>query len=352
MSEFNHYSKKEIIDLYQNPKIGLIGKTEFAKKINADPDIVEDALHELDSYTVNAKNVHRFPTMKTLSIGLDYQWQADLVDLQLYANDNDGFKYLFTAIDVASRFAFARAIKDKTAETVKNAFQSILTTSKRKPEYLQTDIGSEFTNQIFQRFLKNNNIIHFIPPTNSNAAIVERFHLTLKLRMTKLFTLRGNYKYIDHLQDIVYNYNNTFHSVIKMKPLNVNSDNVLTAVSNSNSNKRNLKHLPTIPKFHVDDYVRITRNRHTFARSVDDKYTFEIFKIHKVFLTEPFTYSLIDLNNNIINGRFYEPELIKVSGDVDNREWKIHDIIDKRGNKVLVQWLGFGDDFNGPFCFI
>jgi len=347
--EYKDYTKDEIVNKYQDPKFGLMGKTEFAKKLNADPDVVNDVVHELDSYTLNAKSHKTFPTLKIISIGFDYQWQADLVDMQQHSKVNDDYKYLLTVIDIASRYAWVRPIKDKTAITVKNAFQSIIDEG-RKPKLLQTDSGSEFISAVFQKYLKDNDIRFFVAPTNSNAAIVERFHYTLKLRMTKLWTIIGSYRYIDHLQELVYNYNHTYHSVIKMKPANVNKNNVNTAIENSNNYNNNDKNFNKPPKFKVGDYVRISANRHTFARSTDDKYTYEIFKISKFFDTNPYTYYIKDLKDEEITGRFYEPELVKIDGDIDNREWKIQDIIDKKGKgkntQVLVKWLGFSDKFN------
>jgi len=345
--EYKDYTKDEIVNKYQDPKFGLMGKTEFAKKLNADPDIVNDVVHELDSYTLNAKSHKTFPTMKIITKDIDYQWQADLVDMQQYASDNDGYKYLLTCIDLASRYAWVKAIKDKTAISVKNAFKSIIDEG-RKPKLLQTDSGTEFLSSQFQSFLRDNDIKHFVPPTNSNAAMIERFHLTLKGRMSKLWTHNGTFRYVDDLQDLVFNYNHTYHSVIKMKPVNVGEDNVVKAVYNSNSKNFLINSSP--PKFKVGDHVRINSTRHTFLRHTDDRYTYEIFKVNKVNITTPYTYYLIDLKGEEITGRFYEPEMIKVSGDIDNREWKIKDIIDLKGRgknaKVLVRWLGFGDKFD------
>src|SRR5277367_5421641 len=65
-------------------------------------------------------------------IGMDHQWQMDLVDMQAYAADNDGYKYILTVIDMFSRYAWAVAIKSKSPKDVKPAFESIFVLG-RKP---------------------------------------------------------------------------------------------------------------------------------------------------------------------------------------------------------------------------
>ena len=45
-----------------------------------------------------------------------------------------------------SKYAFVVPLKDKKGTTIVNAFQSILDNSKRKPNKIWTDQGSEFYN--------------------------------------------------------------------------------------------------------------------------------------------------------------------------------------------------------------
>ena len=61
-------------------------------------------LSEQDAYTLHADVRRRFPRRKTLTLGINDLWQADLVDLSCLATSNDGIKYLFTCIDVLSKY--------------------------------------------------------------------------------------------------------------------------------------------------------------------------------------------------------------------------------------------------------
>ena len=51
----------------------------------------------------------------------------------------------------------------------------------------------------------------------------ERFIRTLKNKIYKYMTSISKNVYIDKLDDIVNKYNNTYHSTIKMKPVDVKS---------------------------------------------------------------------------------------------------------------------------------
>jgi hypothetical protein len=83
------------------------------------------------------------------------------------------------------------------------AFQVIFKTG-RQPIRLQTDRGTKFTNRVFQKFLKENDV-HFFTMYNdeTKASIVERFNRTLKTKMWKYFTHRETLTYMDVLPYMV-----------------------------------------------------------------------------------------------------------------------------------------------------
>ena len=77
-----------------------------------------------------------------------------------YERVNRGYRYLLTVIDLFSRYAWAKPIKDKTGKEVKRAFQEIFATG-RKPQRLQTDEGLEFLNRHVQHLFNLENIKFF-----------------------------------------------------------------------------------------------------------------------------------------------------------------------------------------------
>ena len=73
-------------------------------------------------------------------------WGADLANMQLISQFNKGIRFLLCVIDTFSKYAWVIPLKYKKVVTIINAFQSILNDSKRKPNKIWVDKGSEFYN--------------------------------------------------------------------------------------------------------------------------------------------------------------------------------------------------------------
>ena len=71
--------------------------------------------------------------------------------MQLISKYNKGIRYLFCAIDLFPKHAFVVPLKDKKGTAIVNAFESILNKSKRKPNKIWVDQGSEFYNNNFKK---------------------------------------------------------------------------------------------------------------------------------------------------------------------------------------------------------
>ena len=102
--------------------------------------------------------IRQFKKRKVCSSFKDNISGVDLVDMQLISKYNKEIKYLLCAINLLSKYAFVVSLKDKKGVTIANAFQNILEYSKRKPNKIWTDQGSEFYNTHFKKWLKDNNI--------------------------------------------------------------------------------------------------------------------------------------------------------------------------------------------------
>ena len=81
-----------------------------------------------------------------------------------------------------------------------------------------------------------------------------------------------------------------------------------------------------------------------FDKGYTPNWTEEIFLVDKIQSTNPITYRLRDLNNEEIQGSFYEPELLPAKQVI----FRIEKVIwrDYKKKQALVKWLGYGDDFN------
>ena len=171
-------------------------------------------------------------------------WGVDLADIQLISKYNKGIRYLLCAIDLFSKYASVVPLKDKKGTTIVNAFQSILNNSKRKPNKIWVDEGSEFYKNVFKKWLRDNDISIYSTHNEGKSVVAERFIRTLKNKIYKHMTAISKNVYFDVLDDIVDECNNTYHKTIKMKPIDVGDDSF--AEYNEESDEKD-------PKFKTSD---------------------------------------------------------------------------------------------------
>ena len=130
-------------------------------------------------------------------------------------------------IDIFSKYAWIVPLKDKKSVSIVNAFQKILKESDRKPSKIWVDKRSEFYNNSFKKWLKDNDIEMYSIHNEGKSVVAERFIRTLKTKIYKYMTSISKNVYIDKLNDIVNEYNNTYHRIIKMKPVDVKVIHIL-----------------------------------------------------------------------------------------------------------------------------
>ena len=123
--------------------------------------------------------------------------------------------------------------------------------------------------------------------------------------------------YIDKLDDIVKKYNNTYHTSIKMKPVDVRDNTYINFKKQSNDKN---------PKFKVGDHVIISKYKNIFAKGYMPNWSEEIFIIKRIKNSVPWTYVINDLNGEEIVGTFYENELQGTS----QKEYRIEKVLKKK----------------------
>ena len=110
------------------------------------------------------------------------------------------------------------------------------------------------------------------------SVVAERFIRTLKNKIYKHMTAVGKNVYLGVLDNTVQKYNNTYHSSIEMKPIDVEND--FFAEYNEESNEKD-------PKFKIGDHVRISKYKSTFAKGYTPNWSEEIFIVKKIQITVP-----------------------------------------------------------------
>ena len=245
-------------------------------------------------------------------------------------------------LDVFSKYGWIVPLKDKKGETVTEAFKTILKEG-RKPQYLWTDKGKEYYNKYLKDLLEKNKVTLFSTENEETSSVCERWNRTIKTKMWKQFTVQGNTMYLDMLPKLVEQYNNTKRSSIKITPVEASKKkNEGVVYFNLYGDMETLKQKP---KFKIDDKVQISKyKRNVFDKGYTPNWTEEVFIVDRVKYTNPITYKLKDLNDEEIQGNFYEPELLKAKQEV----FRIDKVIrrDYKKKQALVKWKGYSDNFN------
>ena len=245
--------------------------------------------------------IRKFKKRKVYSQFKDNIWGVDLAEMQSLSRKNKGIKYLLCVIDLYSKYAFVILLKDKKRISVTNGFNKIIKQSNRKPNKIWVDQGGEFYNNVFKKWLSDNDIIMHSTYNEGKSVVAERFIRTLKSKLYKHMTAIGKNVYYDVLDDVVNKYNNTKHSAIKMKPIDVGNNK--RVYIDEHNKKRS--------RFKVGDRVRISKFKIIFAKGYTPNRSSEIFIVDKVNDTVPYTYNLKDLNDEEILDSFYDRELQK-----------------------------------------
>ena len=269
---------------------------------------------------------------------IDEIFAADLVEMQKFAKLNKGYRYLLTCIDIFSKFAWVIPLKDKKGITIKNALQKIF--NEKKPKFLWTDRGTEFYNKQVKDLLNENNIkLYSTNNSEIKSAVIERFNRTFKNMMYKKFTENNNTIFYNILDELVNNYNNKYHSTIKMTPIE----------GSKKINEKKIKNIYNFEKtkkpgkFKIGDRVRISLEKNIFEKGYETNWTEEIFVIYDIKYSNVPYYYLKDLNNEKLQGTFYEQELQKTKQD---DLYTIEKILKTNKDKIFVKWRGYDNSFN------
>ena len=114
--------------------------------------------------------------------------------------------------------------------------------------------------------------------------------------------IEGKGSWLNHLDTAMEKYNNRVHTTTRMTPFEAN----IQPIDPPTFVKK-----PKQPKFHVGDYVRVPDKRNIYSKGYTTNWNRELFKIHKINPTNPVTYGLVDENNEQIEGKYYEQELLR-----------------------------------------
>ena len=292
----------------------------------------------------------KFPRNVVYSPAPGAWFGIDLGDFTTFSEFNNGYKYFLIGCDIFTKVVYGEAIKNKSKNTVLEAFKKILKRVKHRPLIVCSDLGSEFISNVFQNFLKKEKIGFVSLQGQFHNSVTERALKTIKDKMGRLWTNLGTPNWSKYLQEIIATYNNTTHSSIKMKPIEVeewNSDIVYRNLYPKKINRIN-------GNFKKGDLVRISLTLGQFSKGYEGYFSKQIFEIIKgPFYTFKGKYPLYKIadsyNKNVIPGSWYENEIQKINKKLfkhkKNTEYDIK-VIETSGNMSKIHYLGWPSTYN------
>ena len=232
----------------------------------------------------------------------DECWSIDLIDRSSLAKYNKNYKFIFTIIDNHTKYAWAIPFKDKSGKSTTTALKSLIEKEKRKPDKIWSDRGKEFYNTTFLHYLKEQNIQIYSTNSDLKAVFVERFNRTLLDLIKEPMYIEGKGNWLNHLDAALQKYNNRVHTTTKMTPFEANKKPI---------DPPTFVNKPKQPKFQVGDFVKVPDKTNIYSKGYTTNWNRELFKIHNINKTNPVTYTLNDENGEIIQGKYYEQELLR-----------------------------------------
>ena len=217
-----------------------------------------------------------YVTNKTDVYHIDDIWSLDILDLKDYGPENNKrYRYVLVVIDNFSKFGWTVSIKNKNAQSIKDSFENILISSKRRPNLIETDRCKEFYKYFFQDFLNKNNIKLYSRNSSYGAVFAERFNRTIKDLLKKIVFERGDANWIDVLLKIMKHYNNRIHCSTKLTPIQASLKKNEGYVYENLLDKREKIN----PNFEINDLVRVAELKKTFSKSDATNWSYKLYKI-------------------------------------------------------------------------
>lgn len=315
---------------------------------------IQDALAGIDTYTIHREKKQPKVYNPIYVRKPRELLQADLIEITGdYPAENDGVRFLLVVIDSFTRFAWIEPLKRKEAKEVLSAYKRIHSRMGQKEKSLLADQGKEFQNKLFWEYLYKQGIE--LRKANNKAPHVERFNRTYQNILYRWMEEHQTKRYINHVQKLLYIYNNRSHRTIKMSPAEAekpeNFRKVLSAVEQYYKQvKKDASLQNQKPKFKIGDHVRISAYNMKFDKGYYQQFKPYVYEVSEILTHLPVTMYKIKHRNSDKKevGTWYENELQKVSQDYDGTVFKIERIIKTKGTgsnkKALVKWKYWNDE--------
>jgi len=266
---FNEELVFSFYDLYKKAKVA---------HPNIKRSFVREWLNKQQGIQMSNKKVTKKEFLPIYS-DIPYSFQLDLTFLPRYKKQNKGYYVLFTAININTRFVYIYYGKNKDMTTILDFLREM--ESKTVINSLTCDAGSEFKNKKFEKYCNDNDIkLFFVKSDSHKLGIINRFHRTLKEKLSIYFNNNDTVVWYDIIDKIVYNYNHSVNRGIGIEPYKVNDfmENMIVQEKKEKTRKITSK----LDVINVGDKCRILLEKKVFQDKLSPKYSNKIYTIIKV----------------------------------------------------------------------
>lgn len=365
----NDKQKRLLNKLYYVEKM-MFGRDKIFKYLQENYPDYEISRRQVANW-LNDQEINQLyhPVKKTRKIkptilsGSSKVMAVDLINMEHYGIQN---KYLLTATDLFSKYAWAKPLKNKEGYTVAIGIQEILDDMKRKfkttPSVIRSDNGAEFKSKNVKDLLDQKGIKQvfsssYNPESNGG---VERLNYTIKKQIKMIKAQNDNNNWSGYLDKILENYNKTWHRVIKTTPLkamNKRNDKEVDEEIKKNIEDFAIKKNENVfeQKFHIGDQVRLKIERRE-NRKIEENFTKQLFTVYRVFKPpndySTYAYNVKDEEGKEYTDKLYDNDLLLVT-KIDKKvkepiRYLVSKILEKRKRYNIIEYLVKFTNFKDP----
>jgi hypothetical protein len=296
-----------LADMYYDPKQGFLSEGKFyhkVAKLGYTKKEVREFLREQEVFQLHKRKVKR--VYYPITAGGEGSYQADLTFYDAYKKKNNNYSGILVWINIHTRKAYAEAVKGKRVVKDKNqevvdvlvdedsivgASKRILKRIKEKVNNLTTDSGGEFVNHKFHALMEKEgiSITHVEKDNKNKMGKVERFNRTLRGMIEKYITAHNTTRWVDVLQDLIDNYNGSYHRTLKTTPNEADGGKV-----EGEEAARVMEVDDVATKYQVGDRVRLLKIKTTFGKTGETYYK----GVYTVTRVNPESYNVMNDNGD------------------------------------------------------
>ena len=297
------YERQKLQRLYTQGAAAYGSVRNLAKPSRVPASKVRQFLHSKDSYTKFTLAARKIKRIRAFARFRNEFWCMDLAYVDKLSKENNGVKYLLVRQDLFDRTVNAKGMKTKDSQETVKPFSSMIT-ERNRPKKIWVDKGTEFAGA-FKKFCTAEGIQVYSIMSETKAAFAERTIRSLKNIFYRYMEDFGC-KYIHKLPQFIVTLNSRRNSSIDKRPNTVKNCDFMSILYS-----KPLREFKK-PTFKIGDRVRISKYDLSFRKGYRPQFTRKVFEIVAIVARKPATYTIKDEQGEVIQGKFYQKELIKV----------------------------------------